>query len=229
MKGESNCHTMITRPAHLPTAEVIDAWPSFTAESPLRLLVSACLANEPCGVNGTSYGDYPFALRFLALPNVKAIRFCPEHAAFGTPRKTPDIHGGHGFDILDKRPGVRVMSDAGDDWTEGMRRAAIRMREIAVAESVHLALMMDISAACGTSAIYLGARSLKVYQRGPGVAAAAILRAGIPVVSQRDERTLSLVFAKLGASVDGVVTDGKDFYERDWYQTYFGGADASPG
>lgn len=37
----------------------------------------------------------------LDLPNVRAVDFCPEDDAFGTPCATPDIHGGNGFDVLD--------------------------------------------------------------------------------------------------------------------------------
>jgi uncharacterized protein YbbK (DUF523 family) len=148
------------------------------------------------------------------------VRFCPEHAAVGTPRATPDIHGGDGHDVLDGN--ARFVSDAGDDWTEGIVRAAARMAEIGTEERVHLALMMDISAACGSTVIYDGARSLKNYRRGPGVAGAAVLRAGIPIVSQRDERTLRLVFAKLGADMTDLETDGLDHHEREWFRGYFG-------
>jgi hypothetical protein len=80
---------------------------------------------------------------------------------------------------------------------------------------------MDISAACGSSVIYDGARHLKIYRRGPGVAAAMLMRAGVPIVSQRDERTLALVFAKLGASTGELLTDGVDHFERAWLREYF--------
>jgi hypothetical protein len=42
-------------------------------------------------------------------------------------------------------------------------------------------------------------------------------------VSQRDERTLGLIFAKLGASetFDALRSDGLDHYERVWYRGYF--------
>jgi uncharacterized protein YbbK (DUF523 family) len=197
----------------------MESWPRFTARAPLRLLVSGCLAGDPCGVDGTSYGDYPLADHLLLLPSVKIVKFCPEHAAFGTPRGTPDIHDGDGFDVLD---GVaRFVSDTGEDWTDGIRSAAGQMQALAVAERVHLALLMDISGACGSSVIYRGARRLKVYQRGPGVAAAALLRAGVPIVSQRDERTLARICERLGAPAPGLLTDGLDHHERPWYRSYF--------
>jgi uncharacterized protein YbbK (DUF523 family) len=192
----------------------------FTAGAPLRVLVSGCLAGRPCGVDGTSYGEHPLARRLLDLPNVRAMPFCPEEDAFGTPRATPDIHGGDGFDVLDGR--ARVLSDAGDDWTGAMVRSALKMKDIADQHGVHLALLMDVSAACGSTVIYDGARRLQVYRRGPGVAAASLMRSGIPVVSQRDERTLALLFAKLGvAPADASFTDRVDHHERPWYREYF--------
>jgi hypothetical protein len=94
------------------------------------------------------------------------------------------------------------------------------MRDLALEKNVHLALLMDMSAACGSTVIYLGARSEKTYQRGPGVAAAALIRAGIPVVSQRDERTLAALFDKLGVS-SAHFTDRLDHHERAWFCGYF--------
>jgi len=204
----------MNRPEHLPTLEQIAAW-----EMPLAILISACLANEPCGVEGTHYGDHPLVLRLFGLPTVRVVKYCPETVAFGVPRATPDIDKGSGFDVLDGT--AHVFSDKGDDWTDDLVRAGKAMAELGVQNKATLAVMMDISGACGSNAIYQGRRSLKTYAKGPGVAAAAVLRAGIPVVSQRDERTLAAIFAKLGVPCDDLLTDGKDFWERDWYQKYF--------
>ena len=208
------------RPAHLPSIDRIDAWPDFTVAHPLRVMVSGCLAGRACGVNGTSYGDHPLVARLLSLPNVRAVDFCPEDVAFGTPRATPDITGGDGFDVLAGR--ARMIDDAGVDGTDAILVAAKTMRDRAVEANVHLAVMMDISAACGSSVIYEGPRSLKVYRLGPGVAAALVIEAGIPIVSQRDERTLARIVQKVGGAVEDVVTDGFDHYERDWYVKTFG-------
>jgi uncharacterized protein YbbK (DUF523 family) len=85
--------------------------------------------------------------RSKRLTNVDVVTFCPEDFAFGTPRETPDIHGGNGFDLLDGR--VRVLSNAGEDWTEQMLGAALAILTLAKQNNVRLALLMDISAACG--------------------------------------------------------------------------------
>jgi uncharacterized protein YbbK (DUF523 family) len=208
---------------HHPSAETIAAWPAFTAAAPLCLLVSACLDGRPCGVDGTSYGDYPLARHLLSLPNVRALPFCPEERAFGTPRETPNLHGGNGHDVLDGRSLARVRMDTEEarDVTEALVREAEGMAAFAREHGAQLALMMDISGACGSTCIYDGRRSDRRYQRGPGVAGAAVMRAGVPVVSQRDERTLAAVLAKLDGLAGAPFTDRLDHHEREWYRAYF--------
>jgi uncharacterized protein YbbK (DUF523 family) len=135
------------------------------------------------------------------------------------PRETPDIDGGNGFDVLDGR--ARVLSDSGEDWTEGMVRAAEAMLDVARINSVHLAVLTDISAACGSQVIYLGPRTLGLHQAGQGVCTAMLIRHGFKVVSQRDYRTLGRVIQHLDPSF---VVDQKarDHHESDWYVEQFG-------
>lgn len=206
---------------HHPSAEAIAAWPTFTSAAPMRVLTSGCLAGLPCGVDGTSYGDYPLARWLLSRSNVRAIPYCPEDAAFGTPRFTPNIVGGTGFDVLDGR--ARVVADTSEeqDLTDALVVTAHRMAALAKEHDVHLALMMDISAACGSTVIYDGHRRDQRYTRGPGVAAAAMMRARIAIVSQRDERTLRAILRKLGAEEGAPFTDDLDHHERQWFRTYF--------
>jgi uncharacterized protein YbbK (DUF523 family) len=154
----------------------------------------------------------------LQLPTVHPVLFCPEHFAFGTPRETPDIEGGDGFDVLDGR--ARVVSSSGQDWTAPMLEAAHTMLMLARRERVRLALLMDISAACGSQVIYRGNRTAGVYQAGQGVCAALLIRDRIPVVSQRDHRTLGRIIAKLDPTF---VPDpaARDHHESDWYLANF--------
>jgi uncharacterized protein YbbK (DUF523 family) len=205
---------------HLPSQTTIDTWPEYTPEHPIRILVSACLVGVKCGVNGTSYGEFPWITDLSALPNVKTVTFCPEDFAFGTPRNTPDIHGGTGFDVLDGK--AKVFSDIGEDWTAGMIQAAWEMLKIAQCQSVDLAILQDMSAACGTQVISDGCRLIekRKYQKGPGVCSALLIRNGIAVVSQRDFRTLGLVAKKLDphAKIDASAID---HHESDWYIKYF--------
>jgi uncharacterized protein YbbK (DUF523 family) len=210
----------VVTPQHLPSEAEIKAWPTFTEEHPLGLLVSGCLLGRPCGVDGSSYGaPYAHTERLVRLPNVSAVGFCPEDFAFGTPRLTPDIHGGNGFDVLDGT--ARVLSERGDDWTDGMLAAAEAMLAVAQENEVRLALLMDMSAACGSQVISAGRRSEGSYQRGQGVCAALLIRHGIKVVSQRDHRTLEVIIGRLDPS-HAPTASPRDHHETAWYIETFG-------
>ena len=191
-----------------------------TAADPLRVLMSACLAGVTCGYDGTANGTYPSALTLFSYPTVRVTRFCPEDFSFGTPREMCDIHGGTGLDVLEGR--ARVLTESGIDWTDGMVRASERMLEIARQEHIELAVLMDISAACGSQVIYDGNRFAenKVYQVGAGVCAAQLIRHGFKVISQRDYASLELLYNKLDASHEIDVTK-VDHHEIEWYRTYF--------
>jgi uncharacterized protein YbbK (DUF523 family) len=207
------------RPSHLPSFEDIDRWPDFTPDRPLKLLVSGCLAGEAVLASGGAL-DIPSGKRTLmAMPNVDAITFCPEDFAFGSPRAIPDIHGGTGADVLDGR--ARVISAAGEDWTDGMIAAAQEMLRRALAHETRLALLHDISAACGSQVIYRGARVNAPHQIGQGVCAALLVRNGILVVSQRDFKSLGRIVRKLDPTYRGS-DDLRDHHEIEWYRTYFG-------
>jgi uncharacterized protein YbbK (DUF523 family) len=206
-------------PAHLPTLRDIEQWPEFTSDRPLKMLVSACITGVSCGSDGTAYGaPYPHTARLLALPNVVAVPFCPEDFALGTPRDVPDIHDGNGFDVLDGK--ARVITSSGRDCTDEIVEAARAMLDLAERQNVQLALLMDVSAACGSQVIYLGDRAQAVYQRGQGVCAALLTRNRIPIVSQRDFKTLGAVAHKLDPSITPA-PGARDHHESDWYRAYF--------
>jgi uncharacterized protein YbbK (DUF523 family) len=174
----------------------------------------------PCGVDGTDNGLGGALRHILSLPTVKAIPFCPEHHGMGTPRSTPDIHGGDGYDVLDGR--ARVLDEHGVDLTEKMIIGARAMLANAQANAVELAILTDMSAACGSQVISDGCRlsSERRYRVGVGVATALLVRNGFLVVSQRDHRTLGHIRARLDASfqVDPTATD---HHESPWYRGYF--------
>jgi uncharacterized protein YbbK (DUF523 family) len=180
---------------HAP--EKLESLRAPTPSDPLRILVSGCLAGNPCGVNGTDYGLGVILRDLLALPTVSVITFCPEDDAIGTPRTMPDIHGGDGFDVLDGR--ARVLDEHGADLTDKMVSGARNMLKTAIAARAELAILTDMSAACGSQVISDGCRLVadRRWQLGVGVAAALLLRAGIPVVSQRDFLTLGRLRARL--------------------------------
>jgi uncharacterized protein YbbK (DUF523 family) len=186
-----------------------------TPEDPWRVLVSGCLNGWQCGVDSTDNGLGASLSQLLCLPTFRAVPFCPEQHALGTPRTTPDIHGGDGFDVIAGR--AMVLDEHGDDVTDKMLSGARAMVELAVAARAELAILTDMSAACGTQVISSGCRltALRHYQKGVGVASAMLLDAGIPLVSQRDFHTLALLRARLepGYVVPAAL---RDHHEQDW-------------
>lgn len=160
---------------------------------------------------------------FFAHERVEAPAFCPEDAGLGTPRGWPDIHGGDGMDVLEGR--ARVLDPEGHDLTEGMIAGGEAMVRFARSHAVDFAILLDMSGACATQVISDGSRFVekRAYRRGVGVAAACLVRAGVPVVSQRDFRTLDRLQARLDP---GHVTDpeARAHHETEWYRGFFGEA-----
>lgn len=205
----------------LAHTEDLSALRSPTPGDPWRVLVSGCIAGLPCGVDATDFGMAAHAPALLRLPTVRTVPFCPETHGMGAPRTMPDLHGGDGFDALDGR--ARVLDEQGVDLTDAMLAGARAMVEVALAERVDFAVLTDMSAACGSQVIADGCRfdSPRRYRAGVGVAAAALLRAGVPVVSQRDHRTL----ARLRVLADPGWTPPqglRDHHQHPWYVEAFG-------
>ncbi len=91
------------------------------------------------------------------------------------------------------------------------------MRDFALARRAELAILTDMSAACGSQVISLGCRLVPVrrFQKGVGVATAMLLEAGIPVVSQRDFQTLGRLRLRLDPTF--VPRDElRDHHEHPW-------------
>ena len=204
----------------MPDKEYFRNLRTSTKDDPLRVLVSACLVGIKCGVDGDTYGEYPSVLKLLDYDNVKIISFCPEDFSFGTPREMCDIHGGSGLDVLEGRS--KVLTTSGVDWTEGMIRASEKMLEVARANDIEVAVMMDISAACGSHVIYDGDRYAedKRYQIGMGVCGAQLARAGFKIISQREFATLEILYSKIDPS-HAIEPTAKDFDQHEWYVSYF--------
>ena len=191
-----------------------------TKYNPLRILMSACLAGITCGYDGSANGEYPSALKFLTYKTVKIVKFCPEEFSFGSPREMCDIHGGTGFDVLDGK--AKLLTESGQDWTARIIRASEKMLDIAKQEKIEIAVLMDISAACGSQVIYDGNRfsDNKSYQIGAGVAAALLIRNGFKVISQRDYASLEILYSKIDTK-HNIDTTKLDHHEIEWYKEYF--------
>lgn len=202
--------------------EALDALRAPTPDDPWRVLVSGCLAAWPCGVDGTDYGMGAALRELLALPTVRALPFCPEQHGIGTPRTMPDLHGGDGFAVLSGL--ARVRDEKGADLTEAMLAGARAMAAFAQASGAELAVLTDMSAACGSQVISDGCRfePERRYQKGVGVATATLLDAGVLVVSQRDHRTIARLRARLEPGwtpPDGLL----DHHEHPWVREHLPG------
>jgi uncharacterized protein YbbK (DUF523 family) len=199
--------------AHHP--HLIDALRAPTPEDPWRVLVSGCIAGWGCGVDGTDYGMGLTLHDLLSLPTARTLPFCPEQHALGTPRTMPDIHGGDGADVVAGR--AKVLDEHGEDLTEKMLEGARAMVAFAQAQGAELALLTDMSAACGSQVISDGCRfdAARRYQRGVGVATALLIGAGIPVISQRDHRSIARLRARMDASYTPPA-DAYDHHEHPW-------------
>ena len=204
----------------MPNKEYLKQLRIPTKENPLRVLVSSCLIGVSCGVNGTVYGDYQSVLKLLNYENLKFISFCPEDFMFGTPREMCDIYGGNGLDVLEGS--AKVLTTSGIDWTDGMIKASEKMLEIARTNEVELAIMMDVSAACGNHVIYDGNRYAadKKYQIGMGVCGAQLSRAGFEIISWREFESLEILYSKLDP-LHEIDKTAKDFDQHEWYIEYF--------
>jgi uncharacterized protein YbbK (DUF523 family) len=114
----------------------------------------------------------------------RAILVCPEEeGGLPTPRPAAEIQGGSGQDVLDGR--ARVLTDAGVDVTQEYLEGARIAVERAAAEGCSTAILKARSPACGCGAIYDGTFS-KNTSEGDGVAAAALKRAGLEIVTDEE-------------------------------------------
>jgi uncharacterized protein YbbK (DUF523 family) len=186
-----------------------------TSDDPWRVLVSGCLNGWKCGVDATDNGVGATIAQLLGLSTFRALPFCPEQFALGTPRTLPDIHGGDGVDVVAGR--AKILDERGEDLTERMLDGARAMLAYARTERAELAILTDVSAACGSQVISDGCRLVPVrrHQKGVGVATALLLEAGIPVVSQRDYHTLALLRARLDPGY-AASPDLRDHHEHPW-------------
>ena len=204
------------RPDHLPTPAQIASLP----RDPMRIMFSACMLGAPVIGDGRIFPTLPHLQALIDLPNVEIQSYCPEDPVMGTPRLDPDCVGGNGFDVLDGK--ARFVGADGRDWTAGIKESAGEMVRRSLEGSVDVAIMLHVSGACGTTVIYDGLRAGGAYQAGPGVAAAAMLRAGVPVLSQRDFRTYRLLMQHLEPAWQAPEElPENDHWEHEWCQKNF--------
>jgi len=148
--------------------------------APLRdaetVLVSACLLGHACRYDGRDNASPVLA---ASLAGKAVVPVCPEAGAgLGTPRPPVQLSGGDGGAVLDGLARVREV-DGGVDRTAAFLEGAQLAVEAARAHGATVAVLKERSPSCGCRRVWRdGARV-----PGRGVAAEALARAGIQVVS----------------------------------------------
>jgi len=145
------------------------------------VLVSACLAGRECTYQGTGRSNAE-VLRLV--DEGRAVLVCPEEeAGLGTPRPEAEIDAGAGDDVLDRATGVKTIDgvDVTEEYLEGARIAVERARK----HGCTTAILKARSPACGCGQIYDGSFEARL-REGDGVAAAALRRAGVDVMTDEE-------------------------------------------
>ncbi|HEX5366842.1 MAG TPA: DUF523 domain-containing protein [Acidimicrobiales bacterium] len=150
-----------------------EGWsPSPTDPGTGPLLVSACLVGVACTYDGTA--ETSAAVVALGRGR-RLVPVCPEAAGgLPTPRARAEVQADG-----------RVLTEEGDDVTDAYRRGAAHAVGLARATGAEGAVLKARSPACGCHEVDDGTfRRRRV--PGVGVAAGALLAAGIPVCSEED-------------------------------------------
>lgn len=136
------------------------------------ILISACLAGEPCRMDGASKPVE--ALRDLVQAG-KAVPVCPEVlGGLPTPRSPSEL-----------QPDGRVVNRLGQDVTAAYRLGAEKALTICRETRCSLAILKARSPSCGKGRIYDGSFSGRLVD-GNGICAALLQEAGIPVMTEEE-------------------------------------------
>jgi uncharacterized protein YbbK (DUF523 family) len=145
------------------------------------VMVSGCLLGIKCRFDGTAR-ETPELL--LALQGYQIVSFCPEAAGGLTiPRLPIEIQGGDGAGVLSGN--VRVMNQAGHDYTIEFRCGAAAILEMVKKVQPEFVVLKAKSPSCGVGQIYDGSFSGKL-RDGDGVTTALLRSVGITVYSETD-------------------------------------------
>jgi Uncharacterized conserved protein len=136
------------------------------------LLLSACLAGEPCRYDGR---DNAVPALAELVRRGEAVPVCPEVLG-GLP--TPRVPSG-------RLPDGRVVNQRGEDVTGQFRLGAQRALAICRAHNCDCAVLKARSPSCGKGCIYDGSFT-HTRVAGDGVFAALLREAGIPVLTEEE-------------------------------------------
>jgi len=150
----------------------------------IRVLVSACLLGAKVRYHGGS-AACPSDIIARWLDEGRVVPICPEVAGgLATPRAPAEIDlGADGSTVWRGRAGVRTST--GDDVTNAFVAGAAEAMRLAAEQDIRIAVLKEGSPSCGSSFTYDGSfRGVRV--AGQGVAAAALVGAGIAVFSEEE-------------------------------------------
>lgn len=141
-----------------------------STNTPTTILVSACLLGIPCRYDGKSKPND----RVLAHNQTFSyIPFCPEcYGGLDTPRPAAEIQSDGS-----------VKTKEGVDVTHAYQKGAARAVALCRDFNIHYAILKSKSPACGVTTSYDGTFTRTLVER-PGVAAAALQKAGILTFSE---------------------------------------------
>ena len=135
------------------------------------ILVSACLAGEPCRYNGR---DFPCPAVTALVAAGQALVVCPEVlGGLPTPRPPAEIIAG------------RVVTVDGEDVTDAYQAGAQLALKLAKQAGCQTAILKARSPSCGCGKIYDGSFSGRLIP-GDGVFAALLKTAGIVVQTEEE-------------------------------------------
>lgn len=138
------------------------------------ILVSTCLTGLPARYNGARRINAELA---EMLEGLNWVPVCPEQlGGLATPRPPSSLVGGNGHDVLDFQ--ARVTDPDGIDLSEAYRQGAGAIVELAARLRPEAIFLQARSPSCG-SVVRSGSDG---GPRPVGVAAAALARAGWPVI-----------------------------------------------
>jgi len=135
------------------------------------VLVSACLAGQPCRYNGTAA---PHAVVLRLLEQGRAVPVCPEVlGGLATPRECVELCNG------------KAVCRSGRDVTDAFQRGARESLSLARAAGCRWAILKSRSPSCGAGCVYDGGFS-GVLIPGDGVFVAALKQDGFAVCSEEE-------------------------------------------
>ena len=135
------------------------------------ILVSACLAGEPCRYNGR---DFPCPAVTVLVASGQALAVCPELlGGLAVPRSPAEIIAG------------RVVTVDGEDVTDAYQAGAQLALKLAKQAGCQTAILKARSPSCGCGKIYDGSFSGRLIP-GDGVFAALLKTAGIVVQTEEE-------------------------------------------